>query len=412
MLPMLNQTARIISTYSADTFGVCSTFFELNGMIVIHDPSGCNSTYTTHDEPRWYTQDAKIYVSALNEQDAVLGRDERFLKDVIETVHQQQPHFVCLIPSQIAFLISTDMKALAKIVAEKTGIPTFTLPTNSMHYYERGIYFAMEKLARHVTGTAPDWPRETPLPAKTPASHELSVNLLGITPQDYSINGSDASIRDWLTREGFAVQSCWSLNTTLESIESAPSADVNLVLSYGGLGAARVLQEVCGIPYVIGVPIAPLQEELAEALRETAETGHTRAPYLSYSPYDDFEESGLLIGESVYAQSLAYALEQKTNRHYTCIIPMETEPILLRQDTLRATDEKDLQPLFDQAKDILGDPMYAPILPETARFIPLPHEGFSGRLYEPNIPNLIDADGFASFLAQIVEKPANASFLS
>ena len=401
MLPMLNQTARIISTYSADTFGVCSTFFELGGMIVIHDPSGCNSTYTTHDEPRWYTQDSMIYVSALNEQDAVLGRDERFLKDVIETVHQQQPHFVCLIPSQIAFLISTDMKALAKIVAEKTGVPTFTLPTNSMHYYERGIYFAMEKLARHVTGTAPDWPRETPLPAKTPASHELSVNLLGITPQDYSINGSDASIRDWLTREGFAVQSCWSLNTTLESIESAPSADVNLVLSYGGLGAARILQEECGIPYVIGTPVTPVQQELAELLRETAETGHTRAMYLEYSPYDAFEDAGILIGESVYAQSLAYALERETDRHYTCVIPMETENPILRMDTVRATDEKDLQPLFEQAEDIIGDPMYAPILPETARFIPLPHEGFSGRLYEPKIPNLIDAEGFSSFLAQI-----------
>ena len=80
---------------------------------------------------------------------------------------------------------------------------------------------------------------------------------------------------------------------------------------------------------------------------------------------------------------------------------METENPILRIDTVRATDEKDLQPLFEQAEDIIGDPMYAPILPETARFIPLPHEGFSGRLYEPKIPNLIDAEGFSSFLAQI-----------
>ena len=41
----MKQTARILSTYSADTFGVCSALYELGGMIVIHDPSGCNSTY-------------------------------------------------------------------------------------------------------------------------------------------------------------------------------------------------------------------------------------------------------------------------------------------------------------------------------------------------------------------------------
>ena len=44
---MLNQTARIISTYSADTFGVCSALFELGGMVVIHDPSSRAGTTTT-----------------------------------------------------------------------------------------------------------------------------------------------------------------------------------------------------------------------------------------------------------------------------------------------------------------------------------------------------------------------------
>ena len=48
----MKQTARIISTYSADVMGVCSALFELGGMVVIHDPSGCNSTYNTHDETR------------------------------------------------------------------------------------------------------------------------------------------------------------------------------------------------------------------------------------------------------------------------------------------------------------------------------------------------------------------------
>ena len=35
----MKHVARILSTYSADTFGVCSALYELGGMIVIHDPS-------------------------------------------------------------------------------------------------------------------------------------------------------------------------------------------------------------------------------------------------------------------------------------------------------------------------------------------------------------------------------------
>ena len=45
---------RVLSTYSADNFGFCSALYELGGLVVMHDASGCNSTYNTHDEPRWY----------------------------------------------------------------------------------------------------------------------------------------------------------------------------------------------------------------------------------------------------------------------------------------------------------------------------------------------------------------------
>ena len=99
------QACCLLPTYSADTFGVCSALFELGGMVVIHDPSGCNSTYTTHDEPRWYDTDSLIFISAMNEYDAILGRDDRLLSNLIETVRAERPRFLCLIPSQIAYLI-------------------------------------------------------------------------------------------------------------------------------------------------------------------------------------------------------------------------------------------------------------------------------------------------------------------
>ena len=50
---------------------------NLGGMTVMHDPSGCNSTYNTHDEIRWYEQDSMIYISGLTEIDAVMGNDEK-----------------------------------------------------------------------------------------------------------------------------------------------------------------------------------------------------------------------------------------------------------------------------------------------------------------------------------------------
>ena len=152
----MKQTARILSTYSADTFGVCSALYELGGMIVIHDPSGCNSTYTTHDEPRWFSEPSQIFVSALTEQDAILGNDAKLIADIEAAAKELQPRFICLIPSQIAHMIATDCRAICRILEKKTGIPAFTLPTNSMHYYERGIYFALQKLADFACQSLPE----------------------------------------------------------------------------------------------------------------------------------------------------------------------------------------------------------------------------------------------------------------
>ena len=83
MLPM-RQSYRIIPVYTADVSGVCSALYELGGMTVMHDPSGCNSTYNTHDELRWYDQDSLIYISGLTEIDAIMGNDEKFLDDIKE----------------------------------------------------------------------------------------------------------------------------------------------------------------------------------------------------------------------------------------------------------------------------------------------------------------------------------------
>ena len=76
----MRQSYRIIPIYTSDVSGVCSALYELGGMVVMHDPSGCNSTYNTHDEIRWYDQDSLIFISGLTEIDAVMGNDEKLSK--------------------------------------------------------------------------------------------------------------------------------------------------------------------------------------------------------------------------------------------------------------------------------------------------------------------------------------------
>ena len=382
----MKQTATFISTYSADTFGVCSALFELGGMVVMHDPSGCNSTYTTHDEPRWFDMDSQIYISGLTEMDAILGNDQRLIKDITETALLQKPAFICIVASQIPALIGCDLQAAARMVEKNTGIRTFFLPTNSMHYYALGVYLALEKLAKLMV-------EDHPRPSSAPGKHRR-INVLGLTPLDFSVNGCDKSICSWLEENGFSIISRWAMGSTLEELQNSHQADVNLVVSYGGLGAARIMEREWGIPYIIGIPFGGMKKRLLQRLGPSCLEPSSICAYLpsrTESLASSQENKIILIGESVFSCSLAAALEEEYRCLVQVICPIETEDSLLRPGDVRATDETELEPLFSSASAIIADSLYRPICPPNARFIELPHEGFSGRLYRKYIPNLMES---------------------
>lgn len=360
----MKQTTRIISTYSADTFGVCSALFELGGMVVMHDASGCNSTYTTHDEPRWFDLDSMVYISALTEMEAIMGDDEKLISDIVSATEELKPKFIAIVGTPIPTMVGFDFDAAANLVEDRTGIPTFGFATTGMNTYVHGVSMAMEMLARHFVADAHQ------------KTEKPSMNILGLTPLDFSVNGQAESIIHWAQDQGYEVLSSWAMGSTLEDIARAGAAHINLVVSAGGLKAAKLLEKRFGTPYIIGVPM----------------DGKTEASDL---PGDEI----VVVGEGVYSLSLASALEWKVNRGVRVICTTECDEKLLRAKDLMLRDEVEIEEALQTANIIIADPLYRPICPETARFAPLPHEAFSGRIYRNQIPDLVaDFESFAKEL--------------
>ena len=103
---------------------------------------------------------------------------------------------------------------------------------------------------------------------------EKSANILGLTPLDFSVNGTDAAIARFLEDQGYRVLSRWAMGSSPEEIARAAGAHVNLVVSATGLDAAKVLEERFGTPYVVGVPYGEeWSDALATALGLTEELG-------------------------------------------------------------------------------------------------------------------------------------------
>ncbi len=368
----MKQVSRIISTYSADTFGVCSALFELGGLIVMHDASGCNSTYTTHDEPRWYDMESMVYISGLSEMEAILGDDEKLLGDIAAAAADLHPKFIAIAGTPIPAMTGFDYAAAAELLEQRTGIPAFGFPTTGMNTYVRGASMALEAFA----GRFPVAVEKTECP---------SANILGLTPLDFSVNGTDTAIGDFLEASGYTVLSRWAMGSTLEEMARAGAAHVNLVVSSAGLGAAKVLRQKFGTPYVVGVPMGKeFSEEIQKALKTAIATGENQFPS-SDLPGGDI----LVMGEGITSHCLACAIELTAGKAARVLCTTEWDGPLLRSKDRHAQYEDALRQAMAEAKLVIADPLFRPICPEGVAFVDLPSEAFSGRIYREQIPNLV-----------------------
>lgn len=367
----VKQTARIISTYTGDTSGVCSALFELGGMTVMHDPSGCNSTYSTHDEPRWYDHDSLVFVSALTEAEAIMGDDDKFYNDNLAAARELKPEFIALAGSPIPMLIGVDLDAVARRLENATGIPAFGFSTDGMHSYVSGASMAFAALAERIS-------------RDVPKAKDISVNLLGVTPLDFSVADNVEDMKTVIKNNGIQINGCWAMGGDISDIENAAAAHVNLVVSSCGLAAARVLERRFGTPYVIGTPCGEkFTLRIIEEIKKAAASGESRNLCLPRGG------DTVIIGESVTACSLAMALGLEKGIDARVICAVDAPYDILGDTCVQAIDEDDITPLIKDASAIIADPLYAPIVPQSAKFIPLPHEGFSGRIYRNQIPRLV-----------------------
>ena len=379
----MNRSQRILPVYTGDVSGACSALFELGGMVVIHDPSGCNSTYNTHDETRWYDCDSLIFISGLVERDAILGNDDKFVRDVVDAALELRPRFVALCNSPIPFITGTDFAALCKMIQVRTGIPCFYVPTNGMHDYTVGAGGALAEVAERFVRPA--------------AVRPGTLNVLGVTPLDFAVadvrglpnearaavapGARDAAgeLRAFVQDAGFELVSCWAMGSTLDELARAAEAEVNLVVSSVGIPAAEVLRRRFGTPYVVGRPQGLFAASLAEALRSVAAGSGSRLMPCKDARTSSGDATRVVVGEPVAAGSLAASLELADGEPTRVVCATESAFDLLAPHDVHADGEEEVEAALVESRIVYADAFYAPVCPPSARLVCVPHFAFSGR---------------------------------
>lgn len=394
---------------SPDYSGVCSALFDLGGMSVIHDASGCTGNYTGYDEPRWFGARSMVFCSGLREIDAVLGRDDKLIDHILKASEYTNPTLYAVIGSPVPMVIGSDMKGIAREIENSTGKPAFGFSTNGIGLYNKGVSEAMLAVIRRFL-----------VPSDEKTDH--GINVIGTTPLDFSANSNAEDLYRALEQAGFRIIGKLMMGADLGQIRDLTKAEVNLVVTESGLDTAKYLWENYGIPYVAGT-IAGLDTSVFGMIEETrkdrkcrvlgkdtgrddaAETGNAAgqndttgtgnaagrndaAGTGNVSEPDAIGNNGdggvLIVGEEILGNSIRHAIHAVHPEIPVTVATMTgLRKELAQEGDLDLNSEAKLIAALESGRFrvLVGDPLLGDVKPEDLPLVPISHTALSSKLY-------------------------------
>lgn len=365
--------------FSPDYSGVASALFELGGMLILHDASGCTGNYLGYDEPRWAEHSTVVYCSGLRHLDAILGNDGKLVDRTVDAARKMHPRFIAVIGSPVPMLVGCDYDGLAKEIEARTGIPTFGFDTTGLSFYDRGVVLACKALVdRYVEPAKEIIPR--------------SVNLLGLTPFDFGARGNAEAIRAWFVCHGWRVLSSMSMGTSLEEIALISRASLNVALSECGMEIARYLQKTFGTPYVAGCPIG--DGTLMEARMEGK-----AFPI----PKPKSGRKVVVFGEQILSAMLRDELRRRGVEEVRVDVLYRADSSCMEKGDWNTWSEKEIRAILASTDytDVIADPLFRPLVrKEGARFHGLPSVAISSKVYWDTVPSYLGEE-METFIGEV-----------
>ncbi|MBE6122070.1 MAG: hypothetical protein E7190_05085 [Erysipelotrichaceae bacterium] len=326
--------------FAPDYGGACEVMYELGGLVLIHDASGCTVNYVSFDEPRWHKSGGMVYSSGLTEIDAVMGNDDVLIDKALKAAELLHPSFIAVVGSSVPMIVGTDFAGIAAEMEERSGIPCFGFDANGIHSYIYGASQALEAFVRRFAGE------------KTESRGTLVLGLLPM--DDADLNASQRMMNLFDDRRAVL-----SMNCSLDDFRNAQNAEKCAVVSSAGLKAAEYLKQTYGIPYETGLPLKPCHKA---------------------------HGSLLVIGEDIRAHSLAQALGNADG------LDLFSPEGLCRYHTV---DEDEIAGIISGYENVIADPCFAPMV--KGNFIPMPTVSVSGGIFRETV-SVTDTEAVAAML--------------
>lgn len=230
----------------SDRMGIIWNLLGIRDSIVLeYGPAG-----TTHFSMSLYGElgvdrENSIFTTHMSEDDVVMGDVTRLEQAIMEIDQSYSPKILFVVGSSIAAVIGTDVKGVCNYMQDRVNARLIAFDQGGF----RGDY---------TVGNEAVWSlltKELVRPCAGEEKDRTTYNLLGVSAGSYRMRSDVWEIENLLS-EGFGlkanVKMC--MDTSVDAIENAGTAGLNIVLREEALPAAKWMEENCGVPYVFGTP--------------------------------------------------------------------------------------------------------------------------------------------------------------
>lgn len=188
------------------------------------------------------TEGARVYSTHMEEKDVTFGKMDKLEKAIVELDENVAPKYIFVMASSIASIIGADVKACCEVLQAEVNAKLIPIEMGGFKGdYARGVEEALLLVAKSFVKSASE-KRET-------------YNLLGCNVDQYQFQ-SDCNELTRMMKTFFEkdVEAIFTSNCSIDSLEKAASASLNIVLRKEALAAAKWMEEKFGIPYVYKKP--------------------------------------------------------------------------------------------------------------------------------------------------------------
>lgn len=223
----------------SDRMGIIFALSSIEGATVIEfGPSG-TTHYAVEGIGNLNGEDrAKFFSTHMSENDIAFGSHKRLENSIVEVDKNDNPKYIFVMASSVSSIIGTDIGGICDSLQDKVDAKLIPITTGGLREEcNRGIEYILEVLVKEVV-------LET--------DHKTDTfNILGCNIDQFNFLSDVEEIKRMINAYfGKDVNAVFTSYSTIEEIEGAASASINIVMRKEALKAAIHMKDKFGIPYI------------------------------------------------------------------------------------------------------------------------------------------------------------------